>query len=544
MTCTDKAPLIELDEDGRAAILNYNLPQSTTYDVVSFIKLDFPRKLFKKDFRSASGGYWQKLEDLRKQDQLSVPNIQSMLQGETYTSVKEIETLGLSLNARSPKVGGDGLRIQTTHIPVKTTDLLDTSKYMAEKIVDGFMPIVTKRISGKEGIKFVRRPKQADPCLYMVMHMKMASYLGDYGAGQTIKTFSLLPGETTTISLKTYESSTETSSEAQSVLDSYSENTTDELQTTIENSTNQTSSFSETDTDSMSVETEASGGVNLGIVEIGGSAGGGLSSVNTTEEAIENQIASLENAVDSHSQTVDTKRQVEVNTETTSTTTSGSEQSITRSLENINRSRVLNFVFRQLQQEYFTLTYLNNVSFIFDNGFPHRRKKATISSIGNLLRTVMVSADAAEKAENRIYEHLCNIPDHTGTQTSFIEKVKVGAKNCINPDQGSKNYSYIRKRFDLSQSYADKAVKGIILGVKHRIMRTPSVIVDALLGQGEALDCYNSELQSAANKSAHLENDKSQQAIDIISNLSDAKEQAELYQAVFGDGEAEQSEES
>ena len=535
MSSTDRAPMVELDENGRASILNYNLPQSTAYDVVSFIKLDFPRSAFKQGATNGKGGYWDKLDELRKGDLFSVPNIQNMLEGKTYSPVKEIETLGLNLQARDPKTGGDGLRIQTTHIPVKTTEIEETTKFLAEKIVDGYMPVTTKRISGKESIRFFKRPKQANPCIYMMMHMRMASYLGDYGAGQTIKTFTLLPGETTTISVKSYESSTETSSEAQSVLDSYSENTTDELQTTIENSTNQTSSFSETDTDTMSVHTEASGGVNLGIVDVGGSAGGELSSVNTTEEALENQVSSLESAVDSHTQTVDTKRQVEVNTETSTTTTSGSEQSITRTLENINRSRVLNFVFRQLQQEYFTITYLNDVSFIFDNGFPHRRKKATISSVGNLLKEVMVP-NAVDKALNQIYRHLCNIPDFEGNQTSFIEEVKVGAKNCINPDKGSENYSYVRKRADLSQTYRDKTVKGVILNVKHRILRTPSVIVDALLGQGEALDCYNDELQKAANKAAHLENDVSEQAIGIINDLPSATEKAELYQSVFGKG--------
>ncbi len=533
ISCTNKEPLAKLDEAGSASILNYNLPQSTTYDVTSFIKLDFDKAMFNPSVQRVSGGFWNGLDKLKKDDKFNVNTIESMLSGEIYSPLKEIENLHLNLAAKAPKAGGDGLRIQAVNTPVSTTSLPNSNRYIAEKIYDDNMPVLTTRLSGKQGLKFIKRPKSAKPAIYMVMRMRMASYLGDYGAGQTLKTFSLLPGETSTISLKTYKQDSVTSTATESVLDSYSETATDELQTTIENSTQQTESYSETDTDTMSIETEVSAGVNLGVVNLGADVGGGASSTNTTEEAIENQVSTLENAVDNHVQTVDTKRQVEVNTETTTTSTSGTEQTITRTLENINRGRVLNFVFRQLLQDYFTITYLYDVTFIFDNGYPHKRRTATISSVGNLLRQVMKDKTMAEEALNRIYEHLCNIPDYTGSQVSFIEKVEVGAKNCINPDKGTKKYSYVRKRSGLSQIYKDKSVDGIILGVKHRIMRTPSVVVDALLSPGEARDCYNIQLQEAANKQAHLENDKMEQAISIITELGSAKEKADLYQSVF-----------
>lgn len=543
-SCIDKEPLVKLDEAGSASILNYNLPQSTTYEVTSFIKLEFGTELFKQFAQRVQGGFWNQLDDLKKDDSFSVHTIESQLTGKLHSPLKEIENLSLNLVQKDPKVGGDGLRIQAANTPVTTVNLPNSTNYIAEKIYADHMPVLTTRLSGKQGIKFIKRPKKAKPAIYMVMHMRMASYLGDYGAGQTVKTFSLLPGETTTISLKTYKQDSETSTATESVLDSYSESATDELQTTIENSTQQTESYSETDTDTMSLETSVGGGVNLGIVDAGADVSGAASSVNTTEEAIENQVSTLESAVDQHVQTVDTKRQVEVNTETTTSSTSGSEQTTIRTLENINRSRVLNFVFRQLLQEYFTITYLHNVTFIFDNGFPHKRRTATISSIGNLLNDVMKNKQTAKTAENKIYERLCNIVDYTGTKVNFIEKVEVAARNCINPDEGGKKYSYVRKLSGLSQTYKDKTVEGIILGVKHRIIRTPSVVVDALLSQGEALDCFNLQLQEAANKQAHLENDKVEQAMDIIDRLDSAKEQAELYQSVFGETCSDEKSES
>jgi hypothetical protein len=66
-------------------------------------------------------------------------------------------------------------------------------------------------------------------------------------------------------------------------------------------------------------------------------------------------------------------------------------------------------------------------------------------------------------------------------------------------------------------------------------MRTPAVIVDALLGQGEALDCYNMQLQEAAYMSATLENEKTKQMIGIIDAISDSSEKAKMYKKVFGE---------
>ena len=261
---------------------------------------------------------------------------------------------------------------------------------------------------------------------------------------------------------------------------------------------------------------------------------GGSLSVNTTTEAVSQQVSTLNSAVSHHVQTADTQRQVEINTDVTSTAISETETTTTRTLENINRSRVLNFVFRQLLQEYHTLTYLDEVSLVYSNGYDTSRKTGTLSSMDNLLRAVLVDAKAVAAVRNDIYVHLCNIPDYTGTRVSFIEKVTEAQRNCIEPDQDKEPLTYVRKRKDLKQAYKDKTVNGIILNVTHRILRTPSVIVDALLGQGEALDCYNQHLQEAAFDGAHLANRKQEQALAVIEAIPNPADWARLYNHVFG----------
>jgi hypothetical protein len=42
-SCIPKEPFIKLDENGQASILNYSLPQSTSYNATAFLNLQIPR---------------------------------------------------------------------------------------------------------------------------------------------------------------------------------------------------------------------------------------------------------------------------------------------------------------------------------------------------------------------------------------------------------------------------------------------------------------------------------------------------------------------
>ena len=69
-------------------------------------------------------------------------------------------------------------------------------------------------------------------------------------------------------------------------------------------------------------------------------------------------------------------------------------------MTNPNQSRVLNFVFRQLLQEYVTIMYLSNVKIGFSNGHPESQVIVPIEKLDELLETyvkpvVLVLAAAA-----------------------------------------------------------------------------------------------------------------------------------------------------
>jgi hypothetical protein len=45
-SCINKEPFVDLDPNGKASILNYNLPQATCYRVISNIVLELPESIF------------------------------------------------------------------------------------------------------------------------------------------------------------------------------------------------------------------------------------------------------------------------------------------------------------------------------------------------------------------------------------------------------------------------------------------------------------------------------------------------------------------
>ncbi len=533
-SCISREPLAKLADSGSAAILNYNLPQSTTYQVVSYIRLDIDETLFKAAERKAPpDNYWDRFDLERQKIDLTPERVESVLTGKSYIGVTEIMNVGLNATAKEQSLSS-GLKFKAANIPVSTRSVSFATSYLAHRIAEGDRPVLHRRPSGKQGLIFQPRPKAPRPAIYLVLKMRMASYLGDYGAGQTLSTFSLLPGEKTTIQIRDFRHNETTRTTSQSVLDSYSESAMEDLQTTIEETSSTTAESSGTATAGGGSSGGMEVGLDLGIIKIGGGFDSESAGSNTLTEAMSEQVNTLNSAVSHHVQTADTQRQIEINTDVSSTEVSETEQTVTRTLENINRSRVLNFVFRQLLQEYFTLTWLDEVSLLYTNGYDTSRKTGTLSSMDNLLSAVLANAKAVDQVRNDIYVHLCNITDHTGTRVGFIEQVSEKHANCIDPKAGDKPITYVRKRRDLKQSYKDKTVNGIILNVTHRVLRTPALVVDALLGQGEALDCYNQHLQEAAFEGAHLANRKLEQALAVVDAIVDPAEKARLYNHVFG----------
>jgi len=419
-----------------------------------------------------------------------------------------------------------------------------TLEYLANKVAEGFLLVLEEDETGKLIIRFLRKPPIAKPRIIIFEHHKMCTYLGNYGAGQVIKTFSLYPGEVTQITVRsfkdnkqsfykdsqvssnemasTYYSSDEVSEEtlARSILAGDSEYGFTQIQKSIQDRTFNAST--EISGKSDDVVSNTGGGYSKGwkLLIWGESTGHGNSATTNTNETSsahrENMTDVVTSSVDDHVKETNNYRNLEINSTSANSKsktyggndltqnsvsvsegmhqmiTTGEEATTIRYLRNINLSRSLNLIFRQMLQEYISVTFLNQATLLYTNGYPETEKIYNITNLEDLLEAYIVPAHVAE-VRKAIQLHFCNVFDYLGDKYSFIEKITETYDDCESgtPDE---SYVYWRKKRGLSQTYTSGpiniSVPGIITSVKHRTLKTDSAIVDALLGQGEALDCY------------------------------------------------------
>lgn len=410
-----------------------------------------------------------------------------------------------------------------------------TTDEVAAAVVAGKMPVTYRKMGKfKSVIKELKRPTTPKGKIFIIEEYTTASYLGDYGAGQTLRTFSLLPNEKTTITIRTFETSTEKKSRSENVLDSFSEASTDEMENTMEeeNSLSDTSSTSTSKNNNVSL---SASGKLFKIVDFSASA-----SQNTSKNSTANRAAntrSLGRALEKHVQNSNSNREVSINQSSETSTTSEVEETTVRELVNPNKSRVLNFVFRQLLQEYVTITYLSNIRIAFCNGYMESLQVVDLEDLDTVIDEYINDANKTD-VKNEILKHYCKVFNYQSELKDFIEKISVDYGSCLTGVTGTEEFWRIKP--DLQDTYSRDGgleinVKGVILNVQTNTLRTASVVADALLGQGEALDCFNTRLQDAAALKTHLENAAMLQQMEIIDGIDDRNEKASAYKKVFGD---------
>lgn len=341
--------------------------------------------------------------------------------------------------------------------------------------------------------------------IILVESYRLSSYLANYGAGRTIKTFSLLPGEKSKISIRSYVQSESTMRSAATILDSVTDDISDEFEQSIANEQADKKNYEESNEYSLSAEAGASWG--WGSAKVSASMSGGS---NAAREQFAKNVA---NNTQKHVAKASARRDMQINTTYEDKTTTGEETSIVREIENINVSRTLNYVFRQMNQEFITLLHLVDVRigyFTIDlvNGLEKKvYREVTLPQLDALLEEVIVP-DKRTEVRNAIIYQLANIFDYQDKHHRFVEELPF--KDQDGNTIPSSNYLRVKK--DYTSVYRDEAagtsiaVPGIILAANRHVLRTDGIVVEALLGQGEALDSYSRNLQTESVREKELRN--------------------------------------
>ena len=260
---------------------------------------------------------------------------------------------------------------------------------VAQRLAAGEHFGIYRNMFGSYRYTNLREPAKAKPRLILVETYRLSSFLGNYGAGRTLSTFSLLPGEKTKILIKSYTKTTTELSKASSIFDSFSDESSDDFEHSVqtENSdrTKQDENFS------YYADADAHAGWGWGSANIKGGVKGGTAS--SREQFAKN----VSNASDKHAQRASAKRDVKVDTSNKATTEAGTENSVEREIQNINVGRTLNFVVRQLNQEFISILHLVDVKVAFWNGFVESRQEVPLYQLGDLISRV--AADDASAAK-------------------------------------------------------------------------------------------------------------------------------------------------
>ena len=527
--------------------LDYKLPQTNGFNVNS--PLEIP--LDDTDFKDSPGirqkptnGYFDQInvpagEVINLQNQIAV-NIANNF----VVNTGEAVAVSGGTDGVVYMTGGD---LGVSAITNFGTSSVQLDKQIANvaivevaKLATEAFPIISTNMAGQQYVTYLPDPGTAKPALFMIEKFRVETYLGNYGAGETVKTFSLLPGEKTTISVKTYKQTVKSKKDISNVLDSFNQETSNELEKMLESEAN--SSKEKERSAEISQQTTLSATIPIKAISLG------ISSITNMKAAAKNvrkeSQRTLSRNIDKQVQKSTVNRKVEINTEKSETETNSEETSIVRVLENINKSRVLNFVFRQLNQQMITVTYLEDVSFYFSNGYPESVRKCGLAELKNFLEDILVPAKV-DPVFKDIINSLHNYEDFQGSPKPFVEKITKPYEDIfVTPptitnhesfDRNSNLLSEIPNTSSFSQDGQNIKVNGVIADITLRTLPTDSVIVDALLGHGEALDCFNLHLQESAIQEAKLNNDIKQQTIDIINAITDPAEKAALYKKVFGD---------
>jgi hypothetical protein len=565
-------PLVQLDPAGSPVVLSYDIPEPTSYRGRQIIEMDFPVEWFASQANVAPQSTVPTSSAPRGGDQKKQSAVRANV---ALPSLPRLSPV----SSPSPIYADDAPVLGTTVPPERTTDttkLTDqaiatayeqgkATGYFDPKIFPGIRvgddaasllalgealagldtrTVVTqiqagrrlalyRDTSGRLSYRFIAEPLRGAPSLLLVEYYRLSSFPARYGAGRTIKTFSLLPGEKTRIRVNTYKRSSQSVAQSSSILDSTSQDTESEFERSVlaEQSSQDASSRSLEYHAEAQAEGKASWGWGSASVQASGGVKGASNA--TREEFAKN----LTNAVAQNAARASSRRDVEIDTSLDTKLEAGEEEAVERDLENINVSRTLNFVFRQMNQEFVSVLHLVDVRVAYFNGYGESRMEVPLPQLEDLLNTYIVR-ERHDAVHDAITAELQAITDYRGqTRTDFVQP-----RTLTGDDQQS--ITYLRVNPDAVSVYrpgpdaAPINVPGVIMAAESHVMRTDGVVVDTFLGLGNALDDYSTGLQTETVRAEQIENGRRQAELDrlqlAMQLIRDKNTDAvKLYQQIF-----------
>jgi hypothetical protein len=577
--CQEGQPLIKLDENGVAPVLDYALPQDNSFTTYGKMSMNLPNdpNIGEENFFTvlAHTPPIVRQAPIRDPANLTAPRVWQAsdfvidVNGDYDEVAWQTDKLFTSVQLEQLKSQVGFRRVRNTRL-YKDIDpefeliteertwedvlkaYLDgyNPTMIAQKVNEGFAIQVTDKNGGLgKKINFIPRPTNppsggnttpeltAIPQLYIIEEYVTKSYARNYGAGKTLQIHSLFPGEKTTITIKTFKQITTLKSRAENIIDSFSQESAQELENLLENEANTSN------TTSQQTNVNVQAGVNFPLWS---------ASANVNHNTSSSRTANTRNLSKALSKSVDksnSSREININTSTQETQTESEEVATVRQFENVNVGKVLNLAFRELLQQYVTITYLNDIKIGFSNGNTEMDRVFSIEELDELLRVYIKPEHHDQIKARLLYEYGNQHPQGgmqnewgSAAETAPAPKTDNGRKSLIvevpHTPFGGTATTYLAKNKVLESTYEHTStirykVPGIILNVQDYTLRTPAIVVDAFLGHGDALDCEAREMQAQNVIAKQLENQKTKLILDTMSEVTNLSERLRLMTEFF-----------
>jgi hypothetical protein len=378
------------------------------------------------------------------------------------------------------------------------------------------------------------------PALFLVEVYAISWFPEDYGLGRTVKTMSLLPGEEMTMRMRTWRSREQTVKESSSIFDSQSTEASDRFRSSVQTET--TDKRTQSSKEEWHVEANVSASWGWGSANV---SGGGSGEYHSGREQFAKQV---NDASQEHAQQASSKRDTTVTSSTESIEKREDEETVERVIRNVNLRRTLNFVFRELNQRYVTKVHLLEVKIGFTNGRPGTWREVPLSGLRGLLTDVLKPA-RVDAVATQILNLIGVVFDKDDGPANVLETVTMtnngadwNVADAARDNQGDfpppAQASFYRfKRGPLGGQAGGQRVPGVVMQQDEVVLRTDSLVVEALLGQADALDEYAMVSQKADAEAKALANRRTKIVNDGLERINDGAALAAAYaEMVHTDG--------
>lgn len=546
-------PLIMFDPDQSGALIRFDIPQPSYFNGINIIELKVPDKDWSDEVKEIFETSAATTSSATGRQPVTAVLKENLLRDSLEIAEKttDAERIVEKLSPDHEIIVSDEVASLVGNVKevegVKKTEAINLERI---KNATNVYLKLTRSLTGEYFVttnpgKTIITQKTQKPRIALIEKYRLENYLGNYGMGRIVSSFYVHPRSRVRLSHRTWSHTESSYDSASSIFDSITHSASSRFTSSFYSEMSK-SAYSKTNLTYYSESASEAGFFGF----FGAESRSGKRKNSTSCRSEFAKIVS--NAVYQHASSCSATREkynrVNVHYGEENTTTESQE----RLIENLNAGHVINFLVRELVQEYHSILVLKDVHLVFQLGWLY--DEVPLYQLDEFIRKYLSNDDAnVKKYREYILGEIAYIIDYNGKPKSIfqirdndtdkpIHEDIMKAISLYNPDQ---HYIDILSEMNLTgkkhgdpQKGMDIKVEGIPLKVNTVSLKTEGMICSALLDPGEGLDelaklKYKAEGLKDLGPAEVLESqaDRNELALKLITEGTD--QAIERYKEIF-----------